>query len=194
MIIKIKNIFIFLFFFVGSCVKLIINTLISVYNLNDVIFVGSAWFAAFYQPFIVLITGSLFAKKIDVVLNNFLNGEFDIISAFLLGIILIFIILLINALVELVFRIRYKNQGFDTFFSIQKNAHAYMMTIISLIAIYAAIDSHNANEINTMLLTCGILIFICIIITDLYKVVFLSQGIVEGVYMEFINSYNRYKK
>lgn len=194
MIIKIKNIFIFLFFFVGSCVKLIINTLISVYNLNDVIFVGPAWFAAFYQPFIVLITGSLFAKKIDVVLNNFLNGEFDIISAFLLGIILIFIILLINALVELVFRIRYKNQGFDTFFSIQKNAHAYMMTIISLIAIYAAIDLHNANEINTMLLTCGILIFICIIITDLYKVVFLSQGIVEGVYMEFINSYNRYKK
>lgn len=69
-----------------------------------------------------------------------------------------------------------------------------MMTLVSLIAIYAAIDTSNATIINTTLLAYGILIFICIIITDLYDVLFLSQGVVKDIHIDFINKYERCKK
>ena len=191
---KIKNLFIFLFSFIVSCIKLLINTLFSILRLNDAISDGSVWFAILYQPFLVLIVVALFVDKIDLLLYNFLNGQGDIISTLFLVIVLITIILLINSLIELLFRIKYKNGDFNTFFSIQKTAHNYMMAIISLIAIYAAIDSYNATTINTMLLAYGILIFICIIITDLYHALFLSQGVVEDIYNDFLNNYKRYKK
>lgn len=191
---KLKNLFIFLFFFLVSCIKLLLNSIFSIFRLNDAISDGSVWFAIFYQPFLVLIVLELFANKIDLLLYDFLNGQGNIFSALLLIIVLIIIILLINSLIELLFRILYKNGDFNTFFSIQKTAHNYMMAIISLIAIYAAIDSHNATTINTMLLTCGILIFVCIIITDLYNALFLSQGIVEEIYNELLSKYKRYKK
>ena len=142
----------------------------------------------------MIIVVALFAEKIDSLLFNFLNGQGDIIATLLLVVGLIAIILLINSLIELIYRIRFKNGDYNTFFSIQKTAHNYMMAIISLIAIYAAIDSYNATTINTMLLAYGILIFICIIITDLYHALFLSQGIVEEIYNNFLNNYNRYKK
>ena len=190
---KLKNLFIFLFFFLVSCIKLLLNSIFSIFRLNDAISDGSVWFAIFYQPFLVLIVLELFANKIDLLLYDFLNGQGNIFSALLLIIVLIIIILLINSLIELLFRILYKNGDFNTFFSIQKTAHNYMMAIISLIAIYAAIDSHNATTINTMLLTCGILIFVCIIITDLYNALFLSQGIVEEIYNELLSKYKRYK-
>lgn len=191
---KLKNLFIFLFFFLVSCIKLLLNSIFSIFRLNDAISDGSVWFAIFYQPFLVLIVLEIFANKIDLLLYDFLNGQGNIFSALLLIIVLIIIILLINSLIELLFRILYKNGDFNTFFSIQKTAHNYMMAIISLIAIYAAIDSHNATTINTMLLTCGILIFVCIIITDLYNALFLSQGIVEEIYNELLSKYKRYKK
>lgn len=191
---KLKNLFILLFFFLVSCIKLLLNSIFSIFRLNDAISDGSVWFAIFYQPFLVLIVLELFANKIDLLLYDFLNGQGNIFSALLLIIVLIIIILLINSLIELLFRILYKNGDFNTFFSIQKTAHNYMMAIISLIAIYAAIDSHNATTINTMLLTCGILIFVCIIITDLYNALFLSQGIVEEIYNELLSKYKRYKK
>lgn len=191
---KLKNLFIFLFFFLVSCIKLLLNSIFSIFRLNDAISDGSVWFAIFYQPFLVLIVLALFVNKIDLLLYDFLNGQGNIFSALLLIIVLIIIILLINSLIELLFRILYKNGDFNTFFSIQKTAHNYMMAIISLIAIYAAIDSHNATTINTMLLTFGILIFVCIIITDLYNALFLSQGIVEEIYNELLSKYKRYKK
>ena len=191
---KLKNLFIFLFFFLVSCIKLLLNSIFSIFRLNDAISDGSVWFAIFYQPFLVLIVLALFVNKIDLLLYDFLNGQGNIFSALLLIIVLIIIILLINSLIELLFRILYKNGDFNTFFSIQKTVHNYMMAIISLIAIYAAIDSHNATTINTMLLTCGILIFVCIIITDLYNALFLSQGIVEEIYNELLSKYKRYKK
>lgn len=194
MINKIKNLFIFLFFFVVSCIKLLVNTLFSILRLNDTISDGTVWFAIFYQPFLVLIVVALFVDKIDLLLYNFLNGQGDIISALFLSIVLITIVLLINSLIELLFRILYKNGDFKSFFSIQKYAHNYMMTIISLIAIYAAIDSYSATTINTMILAYGIVIFVCIIITDLYNALFLSQGVVEDIYNDLQNNYKRYKK
>ena len=47
---------------------------------------------------------------------------------------------------------------------------------------------------DIMILAYGILIFICIIITDLYHALFLSQGVVEDIYNDFLNNYKRYKK
>lgn len=194
MINKIKNLFIFLFFFIVSCIKLLVSTFFSILSLNDAVSDGTVWFAIFYQPLLVLIVVTLFVDKIDLLLYNFLNGQGNFISALFLSIQLIAIVLLINSLIELLFRILYKNSDFKTFFSIQKYAHNYMMAIISLIAIYAAIDSYNATTINTMLLTYGILIFVCMIITDLYNALFLSQGIVEDIYNDLQNKYKRYKK
>lgn len=191
---KIKNIFIFLFFFIFACIKLLINALFAILRLNDAISDGLVWFAIFYQPFLVLIVVVLFVDKIDLLLCNFLNGQGDIIPTLFQVIVLITIILLINSIIELIFRIKYKKRDFKSFFSIQKTAHNYMMAIISLIAIYAAIDSYNATTINTMLLAYGILIFICIIITDLYHVLFLSQGVVEDIYNVLLNNYKLYKK
>ena len=191
---KFNNLILFLISFIVSFIKLGIKTIFAIFKLKDAISDGSVWFAIFYQPFLVIIVVALFAEKIDSLLFNFLNGQGDIIATLLLVVGLIAIILLINSLIELIYRIRFKNGDYNTFFSIQKTAHNYMMAIISLIAIYAAIDSYNATTINTMLLAYGILIFICIIITDLYHALFLSQGIVEEIYNNFLNNYNRYKK
>ena len=47
---------------------------------------------------------------------------------------------------------------------------------------------------DIMILAYGILIFICIIITDLYHALFLSQGVVEDIYNDLLNNYKRYKK
>lgn len=68
-----------------------------------------------------------------------------------------------------------------------------MMAIISLIAIYTAINSNNATEINTILLALGILIFFCIIITDLYQFFFLSQEVVEKIVKDLQKKYEQHK-
>lgn len=194
MINKINNLFIFIFFLFISCIKLLAETLRAICKIKEVFTDGSIWFAIFYQPFLVLIVISLFASKIDLLIYDFLNGKGNIVFAIILCAILIIIILVINSLIELLYRIIYKNGNFETFFSIQKYIHSYMMVIISLIAIYAAIDSYNATAINTTLLAYGILIFVCIIITDLYNAIYLSQGVVKGIYDNLQNDYQRHKK
>ncbi len=64
-----------------------------------------------------------------------------------------------------------------------------MMTIISLIAIYAAVNESSAKTMNTLLLGCGVIIFLCIIIADLYSFLFFSQGVVEKHYTRFVDRY-----
>ncbi|MCD8335338.1 MAG: hypothetical protein LUC35_08400 [Clostridiales bacterium] len=54
-----------------------------------------------------------------------------------------------------------------------------MTAIISLIAIYAAIDASNANSVNTLLLAAGIVIFVCIVSTNLYETLFFSNDVVK---------------
>ena len=88
---KLKNLFILLFFFLVSCIKLLLNSIFSIFRLNDAISDGSVWFAIFYQPFLVLIVLELFANKIDLLLYDFLNGQGNIFSALLLIIVLIII-------------------------------------------------------------------------------------------------------
>lgn len=51
-----------------------------------------------------------------------------------------------------------------------------MMTIISLIAIYAAVNESSAKTMNTLLLGCGVIIFLCIIIADLYSFLFFHKA------------------
>ena len=191
---KIYNLFVFFILLTISFVRLIKDTLFSVLRLKDIVSDSLFWLAIFYQPFLVMIVFALFSDKMGILLYDFLNGKEDGVSVIVLIFSIIFIILLINAVVELLFRIRYENQDYNAFFSIQKNSYNYMMTLVSLIAIYAAIDTSNATIINTTLLAYGILIFICIIITDLYDVLFLSQGVVKDIHIDFINKYERCKK
>lgn len=191
---KIKNAFIFIILFVASCIELLIASLFSIFRIKDSITDGLIWFAIFYQMFLIVITISLFSTRINALIYDYINGQGDLVATIMLSVILIAIILFINALIEFIFRLRHKGDTFDTLFSLQKSGHNYMMTIISLMAIYAAIDSYHANEINTMLLTFGILIFICIIITDLYNALFLSQDIVKDICSNLQNHYNNLKK
>lgn len=78
---------------------------------------------------------------------------------------------------------------FVSLYSIQDKALNYMMTIISLIAIYAAVNESSAKTMNTLLLGCGVIIFLCIIIADLYSFLFFSQGVVEKHYTRFVDRY-----
>lgn len=69
-----------------------------------------------------------------------------------------------------------------------------MTAIISLIAIYAAIDASNANSVNTLLLAAGIVIFVCIVSTNLYKTLFFSNDVVKKIYDKWCASCNKYIK
>ena len=194
MVNKFKNILIFIFLFLISCIEIFINSVLSIFRIKEAITNVTIWFAIFYQFFLISIMISLFSKRIDALINNYINGQVNLDSAAILLFILITIILFINAIIEFLFRLKHKDDTFNKLFSIQTHAHNYMMTIISIIAIYAALDSYHANEINTMLLTAGILIFICIIITDLYNSLFLSQDIVKNIYDNLQTHYNNLKK
>ena len=191
---KIKNAFIFIIHFVVSCINLLIASFCSIFRIKDSITDGSIWFAIFYQIFLILITISLFSTRIDALIYDYIYGQEDLASIIILSVILIAIILFINAFIEFIFRLRHKGDTFKALFSLQKSGHNYMMTIISLMALYAAIDSYHANEINTMLLTFGLLIFICIIITDLYNALFLSQNVVKDICNNLQSHYDNLKK
>lgn len=193
MIKKVKNMFTFLFFFVISCGKLIINVLCFFLRIKDIISDGVNWVAFLYQPFLVMVVIALFIRKLDILLYGFLKGQGNVVNMLLQIIVIVGIILLVNSFIELLFRIICKNKDFAKFFSVQKNAYNYMMAIISLIAIYTAINSNNATEINTILLALGILIFFCIIITDLYQFFFLSQEVVEKIVKDLQKKYEQHK-
>ena len=140
MIKKVKNMFTFLFFFVISCGKLIINVLCFFLRIKDIISDGVNWVAFLYQPFLVMVVIALFIRKLDILLYGFLKGQGNVVNMLLQIIVIVGIILLVNSFIELLFRIICKNKDFAKFFSVQKNAYNYMMAIISLIAIYTAIN------------------------------------------------------
>lgn len=191
---RIKNIFIFIFFFIISCIKLLLDSVFAVIRVKDALTDGTYWFAVLYQPFLLLILMAFFAEKIDGIINSIMVGEANFVYIIFLLFILIALIFFINTIIEFIYRIRYSDDFFTRFFSLQQHAHNYMMAIISLTAIYAAIDAINADEINTMLLVFGILIFICIAITDLYKTLFISQDVVKNICAQFKDQYSRYKQ
>lgn len=191
---KIENMLIFIFLFIVSCLKLLLNSVFAVIRVKDALTDGSYWFAVLYQPFLLLILMALFMGKIDTLIYSLISGEANIVYIILFLFILIALTLFINAIIEFILRIKHSDSFYKQFFSIQQLGHNYMMAIISLTAIYAAIDAKNADKINTMLLAFGILIFICIAITDLYKALFISQGVVKNICIQFKDQYDRHKQ
>ncbi len=194
MIKKIFNSLLFVILLLVSCFKLAFYSLFSFFEFEESTMNGYILFAIIYQPVLIIIICYLFAPQIASLIYDFFNKQGNILEAIILCIGLIAIILFANALIELLFRIICKEINFETFFSAQKKSHDYIMALISLIAIYAAIKSNGAFILNTMLLAYGIIIFICIFITDLYKKLFLEQSIVKRIYSELQISYNHYKK
>lgn len=192
--VRIKNAFIFIFFFIISCIKLFLNSIFAVIRVKDALTDGTYWFAVFYQPFLLLILIAFFIDKIDNIIISIMIGQADIFNIILVSFILIALTFFINAIIEFVYRLKYSDEFYTRFFSLQQHAHNYMMAIISLTAIYAAIDAINADEINTMLLAFGILIFACIAITDIYKALFISQNVVKDICTQFKSQYNEHKQ
>ena len=195
MVNRIKNIFVFLAFFVVAIFRLLINSFFALKKIKDALSDGAFVLIPFYQSLIILIVTLLYTLPIAQVLSSFIEGHGDTMFAILLTFAIIGTILFINALLELLFRLFARKHTFKSYFSKQKQAHNYIMSIISLFAIYATIDTTHADEINIMLLTFGILIFICIVITDLYDSLFLSQNVVKKIYINLIIRYcnNKYK-
>lgn len=62
-----------------------------------------------------------------------------------------------------------------------------------LIWFFVALDFNNAAKINITLLMFGMIMFISIIITDLYEAFFLSQDVVKDICVDFRRRYGRYK-
>lgn len=178
----IKNVGLFIVCFIVAIIKLIINSFFAVKRITDVLSDITIILVPFYQPLIILVTALFFADKIDQILSDFILGEGDLMFAIIIAFLMIGTILFINAMIEFLFRIFAKVHDFNDIFSMQQQSHNYIMAIISLMAIYAAIDTSHASQINILLLTFGILIFICIVITDLYKALFLSNDIVKDIY------------
>ena len=76
----------------------------------------------------------------------------------------------------------HKEALFNKNFTLQYHGIGYILAIISLVAIYAGLDSYNANSINFILFIYGGLFTACMIITDLYKRLYLSNNVVKGLY------------
>lgn len=165
----------------------------SIYSIIKSDFEFEIIIAILYQPLLIIITTLIFSQPIEKVINNFFIGQGNIVYAILLSLVLITSILLLNAFFELFYRIINKGMRFETFFKIQKYAHNYIIAIISLLAIYFAINTSNAKEYNIILLVYGILFFICMIITDVYKEFFLDNSFIENIYNELYEQYNTKK-
>ena len=189
----IKNFFIFILYLFIACIKLPFMFFCSIYSIIKSDFEFEIIIAILYQPLLIIITTLFFSKPITKVINDFFIGQGNIIYAILLGLVLITSILLLNAFFELFYRIINKGISFETFFNIHKYAHNYIIAIISLLAIYFAINTSNAKEYNIMLLVYGILFFICMIITDIYKEIFLDNKFIIDIYNELYEQYNTAK-
>ena len=175
--------------FVETCLGIVGEIFVSLVEIKGIIVSKTFWIAVFYQPFIMFFVIILFLNKIDEFTKTWFEGG-DIslsIIAYLIGLLLV--ALFLNALIELIFHFIYNNTVIETIYSIQDKALNYMMTIISLIAIYDEVNESSAKTMNTLLLGCGVIIFLCIIIADLYSFLFFSQGVVEKRYTRFVDRY-----
>lgn len=183
MIAKLKKGLIFIIHYAFSCFKLLFYSFFALFRLI-LIFLDkdSPLFILLYQPLSLALIFFLFSRKIDSMVYGFIIGQGNLAEAALLIFFIIAFMLFIYAFVELLLRFICKDIDYDKLFLLQKYANSYIMAIISLIAIYTAIDSVNAKEINSMLLTIGIIFFICTLITDVYNELFFKPKIVKTIY------------
>lgn len=192
---KVVNAIIFIFCIIVSTIRIAFKTIISIFKAYEFFKDGSFWMALFYQPILVSLVFAMSLKWFEPAIVDYISEDrneiFRIVFA---AVALITIIIFFNAFFEFIIRIWFKNIDFIAVFSIQKHAHNYYLAIISLVAIYTAINPYRANEINAIILLIGVLVLLCIIMTDLYEALFLANGVVEEEYNDMMKYYDEKKR
>ncbi len=102
---------------------------------------------------------------------------------FSLSFISVFIIGCEEALIRSVFS-RKNPRMFDDLFDMQKNLQNILMGLLSILAVVAAVSPSIADNLNRMLLFCGIILFACILVTALYDRLFLKVHAIEKILRE----------
>ncbi len=73
---------------------------------------------------------------------------------------------------------------FDDLFDMQKDMQNILMGLLSIMAIIAAVTPSIADNLNRILLFCGIILFACILVTTLYDGLFLRVHAIEEILHE----------
>lgn len=126
---------------------------------------GAVWFALFYQPMLVLITACILSKPIYAVC---VNPNMVFIILIILGDL--FLLLLENAIIELIYHLLGKSDNYDILQKLQKYFNNYVLLIVSLISLYFAAFSADSSDANLILLVIDALYLITTICSDAYCV------------------------
>ena len=122
--------------------------------------------------------------------DNFRDACPPIITWILWGLLVVFLSLFLNACIEFSVRIIVRDKADELFISIcnrQKHFYNYSMSIIAILAIYAALDKTRAEEINQTIMAVAILIVACMLVTDIYFSLMSKNGFVKKTVEEFID-------
>lgn len=185
---SIKNLFMRGIFFMVACVELIFYAMEFRHKINVV----NIFVALIYQPFLVMLAYCFVCYCVGIK-NWVIVGLSVGIENLMFFCVIIMFVLFLNSLVELVFRMIHKEVYFIKIFALQNDVHNFVMVVISIAAIYAALDSYNAVLINRGLLCFGLLFFVCMIINWLYNKIYLSEEVVSRVYLRFQKNVLPYK-
>ena len=185
-----------LFQFLCGCFFLAFKALHTTRKIHDTITAIGNLIAILFQPALLVTICFALLKLTEVVIPNFVelcaynfyHGNILInISVLLITIFLIqFLVFFFISITELAFYFLHKEALFYKNFTLQYHGISYILAIISLIAIYASLDSYNANSINIILFIYGSLFTICMIMADLYKMFYLSNNVVKDLYVMII--------
>ncbi len=101
-------------------------------------------------------------------------------TSFILAFISLFVMGCEEALIRKVFS-RNNPHLFDELFEIQKEMQNILMGLLSVLAVVAAVYPSIAEQLNRILLFCGIILFACILVTSLYDRLFLRGHAIEEI-------------
>lgn len=158
--------------------------------------VGTYVFALFYQPLLILLSCLLFAKRIDQQYLEYKDGnETSLIIIGLMLLLTTIIIITGNLITEVMFRI-INEEKCELFFKSQSVIYNYCFCIISIFAVYIALN--GSKEDNFELLVFAILTFSCIIVTDAYNKFIFKRNMGKNIVKELLEQkekiYNSFPK
>jgi len=181
-----------LFQFLCGCFVLAIEAFQMTTKVKNTIMAFSTFIAILFQPVLLVSISLALLSVMEIVIPNFVES---CVYHFYYGNILVntsalivaffpmqFFVFLFISITEFGFYFFHKEALFNKNFTLQYHGIGYILAIISLVAIYAGLDSYNANSINFILFIYGGLFTACMIITDLYKRLYLSNNVVKGLY------------
>ena len=175
---KIRKILLVLYMFVG-----VLSGIVSLmYNLLKTLKNEKAYIlrAAFYQPAVVLVIWILILFQVDI-LEKICGSSW---GGVLIGILIYFLEVIIlaiaiNSIVELIFHLKGKAGEYGRIVKLQDCLHNYMFNIVSLVALFVSSMPVNNQTRNFELFSIGVIYFISMVVSHIYKIHVHDKGIVE---------------